>query len=48
MLVASRSRIDICETEEWRSSWCSGRAVSLAFCEGKTIRWVHCLRAASN
>lgn len=48
MLVASRSRMDIWETEEWRRSWCSGNCRVLAFWEGKTIRWVHSLRAASN
>lgn len=48
MLVASRSRMEIWETEECRSSWCSGNERELAFCDGKTIRWVHSLIAASN
>ena len=48
MFVASRSRMEIWETEECRRSWCSGMERSLAFCEGKTMRRVHSLRAASN
>ena len=40
--------MEICETEECRSSWCSGNERVLAFCDGKTIRWVHSLIAASN
>ena len=40
--------MEIWETEEWRRSWCSGRERELAFWEGKTMRWVHSLIAASN
>lgn len=29
-LVAVRPRIDVCETEEWIRSWCSGRACASA------------------
>lgn len=40
--------MEIWDTEEWRRSWCSGRLMSLAFWDGKTMRWVQSLRAASN
>lgn len=46
MVRASRFRIDISPAEEWRRSWCSGRATS--FVDGYTILCVHFFRAASN
>jgi len=46
IVIESRLRIETSSASEWRSSWWSGRS-TLASC-GKTIRWVHLLRADSN
>ena len=51
-LVAVSPRMEVCETEECRRSWCCGRSfpslVSSALREGYRMRLVHVLRAASN
>ena len=51
-LVAVRPRMDVCDTEEWTRSWCSGsaraRSRSSSLREGYRIFCVQVLSAASN
>lgn len=50
--VAVRPRIEVCETEEWRSSWWPGSALdsskSSSLREGYRMRCVQVFKAASN